>query len=545
MIQYIWIRIERDPYRKGGYESMKKALVIGAGPAGLTAAYELLTKSKDIEVTVFEESDCFGGISKTVNYKGNRMDMGGHRFFSKIPEVNEWWDKMLPMQGAPTYDDILLDRPMPLAKGGPDPEKEDRVMLTRHRVSRIYFDSKFYDYPISLKLETFKNFGFLTTMKVGFSYLASLLHKRPDDNLENFYINRYGRKLYSMFFEYYTENLWGRHPSEIDASWGAQRTKGLSIMAIIKDVFEKKFKKKNRKVETSLIEEFKYPKLGPGQLWDVTASEIEKLGGTIIKNAKVTKIHKNENNVITSLTYEKDGQEHTMEGDYFISSMPVKDLVNGMNDVPADPARIAAGLPYRDYMTLGVLVPKINLKNKTKLKTVSNIVPDCWVYVQDRHVKLGRFQIYNNWSPYMIKDLEHTIWIGLEYFVNEGDNFWNMTEEEFSKIGIDEMIKLGLIDTPDVVLDTHMEKVKKAYPAYFDTYDEIDTLVAYLSSIDNLYCVGRNGQHRYNNIDHSMVTSFESVKNILNGTKDKTNIWNVNTEKEYHEEGAKNEAEVD
>ena len=532
-------------YRKGGFNSMKKALVIGAGPAGLTAAYELLTKSKDIEVTVFEESDCFGGISKTVNYKGNRMDMGGHRFFSKIPEVNEWWDKMLPMQGSPSYDDILLDRPMPLTKGGPDPEKEDRVMLTRHRVSRIYFDSKFYDYPISLKLETFKNFGFLTTMKVGFSYLASLLHKRPDDNLENFYINRYGRKLYSMFFEYYTENLWGRHPSEIDASWGAQRTKGLSIMAIIKDVFEKKLKKKNRKVETSLIEEFKYPKLGPGQLWDVTASEVEKLGGTIIKNAKVTKVHKNENNIITSLTYEKDGQEYTMEGDYFISSMPVKDLVNGMNDVPADPARIAAGLPYRDYMTLGVLVPKINLKNKTKLKTVSNIVPDCWVYVQDRHVKLGRFQIYNNWSPYMIKDLEYTVWIGLEYFVNEGDNFWNMTEEEFSKIGIEEMIKLGLIDTPDVVIDTHMEKVKKAYPAYFDTYDEIDTLVAYLSSIDNLYCVGRNGQHRYNNIDHSMVTSFESVKNILSGAKDKTNIWNVNTEKEYHEEGSKNEAEVD
>ncbi len=206
-----------------------------------------------------------------------------------------------------------------------------------------------------------------------------------------------------------------------------------------------------------------------------------------------------------------------------------------MNDVPKEPARIAAGLPYRDYMTLGVLVPKINLKNETDLKTVSNIVPDCWVYVQDRIVKLGRFQIYNNWSPYMIKDLEHTVWIGLEYFVTEGDEFWSMTEEEFSKIGISEMIKLGLIDSPDVVLDVHMEKVKKAYPAYFDTYDEIDTLVAYLSSIENLYCVGRNGQHRYNNIDHSMVTSFETVKNILGGKKEKTNIWNVNTEKEYHE----------
>ena len=526
---------------------MKKALIIGAGPAGLTAAYELLTKSKDIEVIVFEESDCFGGISKTVNYKGNRMDMGGHRFFSKIPEVNEWWDNMLPMQGAPTYDDIVLKREMPVHKGGPDPEKEDRVMLTRHRVSRILFATKFYDYPISLKPETFKNFGVLTTLRVGFSYLGSMFHKLPEDNLENFYINCFGRKLYSMFFEYYTENLWGRHPSEIDASWGAQRTKGLSIMGILKDFFGKLFKVKNRKVNTSLIEEFKYPKLGPGQLWDVTAAEVEKLGGTIIKNAKVTKLHKNADNVLTSLTYEKDGQEFTMEGDYFISSMPVKDLVGGMNDVPAEPARIAKGLPYRDYMTLGVLVPKINLVNKTNIKTINNIVPDCWVYVQDRNVKLGRFQIYNNWSPYMIKDLEHTVWIGLEYFVNEGDEYWNMTEKEFAKIGVSEMIKLGLIDSPDVVLDVHMEKVKKAYPAYFDTYDEMDKLVDYLSSIENLYCVGRNGQHRYNNIDHSMVTSFEAVKNILTGSKDKKNIWSVNTEQEYHETSNEegNEAEVD
>lgn len=526
---------------------MKKALIIGAGPAGLTAAYELLTKSKDIEVVVFEESDCFGGISKTVNYKGNRMDMGGHRFFSKIPEVNAWWDHMLPMQGHPTYDDIILHRPMPVAEGGPDPEKEDRVMLTRHRVSRILFDTKFYDYPISLKPETFKNFGLLTTIKVGFSYLGSMFHKLPETNLENFYINRFGRKLYSMFFEYYTENLWGRHPSEIDASWGAQRVKGLSIVAILKDVFGRIFKKKNRKVETSLIEEFKYPKLGPGQLWDVTAAEVEKLGGTIIRNAKVTKIHKNAENKLTGVTYVKDGTEVQADGDYVISSMPVKDLVGGMNDVPADAARIAAGLPYRDYMTLGVLVPKINLVNKTNIRTVNNIVPDCWVYVQDRNVKLGRFQIYNNWSPYMIKDLEHTVWIGLEYFVNEGDEYWNMTEEEFAKIGVSEMIKLGLIDSPDVVLDVHMEKVKKAYPAYFDTYDEIDRLIDYLSSIENLYCVGRNGQHRYNNIDHSMVTSFEAVKNILTGSKDKKNIWSVNTEQEYHETSNEegNEAEVD
>lgn len=514
---------------------MKKALIIGAGPAGLTAAYELLTKSKDIEVIVFEESNCFGGISRTVEYKGNRMDMGGHRFFSKVPEVNEWWNKMLPMQGKPAYDDILLKRSVTLTPGGPDPEIENCVMLNRNRVSRILFDSKFYDYPISLKPETFKNMGFVNTLKVGFSYLFALAHKLPEKNLENFYINRFGRKLYSMFFEYYTENLWGRHPREIDASWGAQRVKGLSITAVIKDIFGKILKKNNRKIETSLIEEFKYPKLGPGQLWDVTAAEIERLGGTIIKEAKVIQLCKNEKNKITSLKYQKNHETISIEGDYFISSMPIKDLAEAMNDVPEEPLRIAQGLPYRDYMTLGVLVPKINLCNKTAMKTVGNIVPDCWVYVQDKNVKIGRFQIYNNWSPYMVKDLEHTVWIGLEYFVNEGDNFWNMSEEEFSEVGTSEMVKLGLIDNTDIVIDTHMEKVKKAYPAYFDTYNEIGKLISYLNTIDNLYCVGRNGQHRYNNIDHSMLTSFEAVKNILSGTPNKANIWNVNTEKEYHE----------
>ena len=523
-------------YERRRKNKMKKALIIGAGPAGLTAAYELIVKSKDIQVIVFEESDSFGGISRTVEHNGNRMDMGGHRFFSKIPEVNEWWENMLPMQGKPSMDDKILDRDVTLCKNGPDPEKEDKVMLSRNRVSRIFFDDKFYDYPVSLKIETLKNMGFMTTMQVGFSYIASLIHKRPEDNLENFYINRFGKKLYSMFFEYYTENLWGRHPSEIDASWGRQRVKGLSVVAIIKDILGKRANKKNRQVETSLIEEFKYPKLGPGELWDVTAEKIQELGGIIIKNAKVTKVWKDNDNRIIKLTYEENGIEKEMYGDYFISSMPVKDLILGMNDVPDNERRIAKGLPYRDYMTLGVLVSKLNLKNKTKIKTVSNIVPDCWVYVQDRRVKMGRFQIYNNWSPYLVKDLKNTVWIGLEYFVTEGDKVWNMTEKEFSDFGVSEMIKMGLITDKKEVLDTHMERVKKAYPAYFDTYNEMDTLIAYINKIDNLYCVGRNGQHRYNNIDHSMVTSFETVKNILNGNKDKSNIWNVNTEQEYHEE---------
>ncbi|MCR5208255.1 MAG: NAD(P)/FAD-dependent oxidoreductase [Eubacterium sp.] len=513
---------------------MKKVIIIGAGPAGLTAAYELLSKSNEYEVTVFEESDCFGGISRTVNYKGNRMDMGGHRFFSKVPEVNEWWEKMLPAQGALPYDDVVLGRTSTLREGGPDPEKTDRVMLRRNRLSRIFFNRKFFDYPISLKPETIKNMGLVTTAKVGFSYLKTLVFRRKENSLEDFYINRFGKKLYSMFFENYTENLWGRHPSEISPEWGAQRVKGISISAVLKDVLGKVFKSKNRKVETSLIEEFSYPKFGPGQLWELTASEIEKMGGAIIKNAKVTKLVK-DGSILKGVIYEKDGKELNTEGDIVISSMPVKDLVEGMNGVPEDISEIAKGLPYRDYMTVGVLVKELALENKTKIKTLGNIVPDNWVYVHDKSVKMGRFQVYNNWSPYMVKDLENTVWVGLEYFCNEGDGMWSMTDDEFAALGIREMVKIGLISSESVVLDNHVERVKKAYPAYFDTYERMGELRDYLNTIDNLYCVGRNGQHRYNNIDHSMCTSFETVKNILSGSKDKSNIWNVNTEKEYHE----------
>ena len=518
----------------------KKVIVIGAGPAGLTAAYELLKENSNYDVTILEASKCFGGISKTVAYNGNRMDMGGHRFFSKVPEVNDWWEKMLPTQGSKPKDDIILNRDSAIKEGGPDPEKSDRVMLRRHRVSRIYFMDKFYDYPISIKKETFTNMGLLNTIKCGFSYLIAMFHKLPEDNLENFYINRFGRKLYSMFFEYYTENLWGRHPREIDASWGNQRVKGLSISAVVKDIFGKIFHKKNRKVETSLIEEFSYPKLGPGQLWNVTAEEIKKLGGEIVLEAEVIEIQKDENNSIAGVSYLKDGKNYDIKCDILISSMPLKDLVVGMNDVPEKEYNIAKGLPYRDYMTLGVLVKDLNLENKTNIKTIGNIVPDCWVYVQERKVKMGRFQIYNNWSPYMVADLEHTVWLGLEYFVQEGDNFWTMPDGDFSKFAIKEMITLGLIKSESDVLDYHVERVKKAYPAYFDTYNEIKTLVSYLKTIPNLYCVGRNGQHRYNNIDHSMCTSFEAVKNIKQGIANKDNVWAVNTEEEYHEAKSNN-----
>lgn len=512
-----------------------RVVIIGAGPSGLTAAYELLKSDKEFEVTILEETRDIGGISKTINYKGNRMDMGGHRFFSKVPKVNAWWEAIMPTQGALPMDDRILKRQITVVAGGADPELTDRVMLRRRRVSRIFFMDKFFDYPISMKKETFLNMGFLNTMSCGFSYLAAMLHKLPENNLENFYINRFGKKLYSMFFEYYTENLWGRHPREIDASWGNQRVKGLSITAVIKDIFGKIFKGNNREVETSLIEEFAYPKLGPGQLWEIVADEIQKNGGALYKEACVTNVHKNADNIVTGVEYLQNGTAHFLEADIVISSMPLKDLVCGMNDVPADINRIARGLPYRDYMTVGVLVDKLKLKNQTERRTIGNIVPDCWVYVQERAVKMGRFQIYNNWSPYMVADPEHTVWLGLEYFVQEGDSSWTMEDKKFSDMAVQEMIRLGLVDTEKNVLDTHVERVKKAYPAYFDTYNEINTLIDYLKQIPNLYCVGRNGQHRYNNIDHSMCTSFEAVKNILNGTVNKDNIWAVNTEKEYHE----------
>ncbi len=513
----------------------KKVIIIGAGPAGLTAAYELLKGSDAYEVKVLEESNAMGGISRTVEYKGNRMDMGGHRFFSKVPEVNEWWEKLMPTQGSLSYDDKKLNRQGSLKAGGPDPESTARVMLRRNRLSRIYFKRKFFDYPISLKWQTLKDMGILTTIVVGFSYMKSAVFKRKENSLEDFYINRFGKKLYSMFFENYTENLWGRHPSEISPEWGAQRVKGLSILAILKDMFGKLFHKKNRKVETSLIEEFAYPKLGPGQLWEVVASEVRAMGGAIETGAKAVGILRSEDGSVSGVKVETAQGIVEENCDYLISSMAIKDLTLGMEKVPDTIRDIAAGLPYRDYMTVGVLIRHCLLKNETGIPTLGNIVPDNWVYVHDKTVHMGRFQVYNNWSPYLVADPEHTIWMGLEYFCDEGDRMWSMTDEKFAKAAIREMVKIGLIASEDEVEDFHVERVKKAYPAYFDTYDRIDELRAYLDTIPNLFCVGRNGQHRYNNLDHSMCTSFEAVKNILAGVTTKDNLWNVNTEKEYHE----------
>ncbi len=515
----------------------KTAIIIGAGPAGLTAAYELL-KLTDIKPIILEESEFIGGISRTAVHNGNRMDLGGHRFFSKNKDVNDLWAELMPLQGKPSYDDKILGIVKDLPADGPDPEEVDRVMLLRNRISRIFFLRKFFDYPVSLKPATFKNMGFARTMKSGFGYIGSCFHKLPEDSLENFYINRFGRPLYEMFFEYYTENLWGRHPSEISADWGAQRVKGLSLSKAVWNVISKPFRSKD-KVETSLIEQYYYPKRGPGQLWEYLADDIRSMGGEIIMNTSVRDIEVADGRVVSVTS--ADGRRFT--ADIFMSTMPVRDLVSGMGDVPpADVRRVAAGLPYRDYITVGLLVDKLKLENKTKIKTLTGNVPDCWIYVQEREVNLGRLQLFNNWSPYMVKDPEHTMWLGLEYFCNEGDGLWSMSDEDFIKFAIDELASIDVIDREDV-RDATRIKVRKAYPAYFDTYREFDTVKNWLSDIPNLWCLGRNGQHRYNNMDHSMLTAIEAVRAIAAGSTDKSAVWSVNTEKEYHEEKTEDKPE--
>jgi protoporphyrinogen oxidase len=518
---------------------MKKTVaIIGAGPAGITAAYELLLKGKGkYDVYLFEESEVFGGISRTVNADGNYMDIGGHRFFSKDKRVTDWWDSMLSPQGSPTSDDILLNRVRQYPVNGVDPEKNDQVMLIRERVSRIYYNKAFFDYPVSLNFNTIKNMGLVTTFRAGFSYLSTLARKLPENNLENFYINRFGKVLYSMFFEGYTEKLWGRHPREISADWGAQRVKGLSISAVLKDIFGKIFHIQNRKVETSLIERFSYPKYGPGQLWTVVADKVKKLGGKVIVGAKVIDLTRNGSQNISSVTYIKDGERNSLKCNMVISSMAIKDLVEALDNVPGKVGQIARGLPYRDFLTVGVLVPQevFALRNSTKRFTVNNIAPDCWIYIQDTSVKLGRIQVFNNWSPYLVKDFRNTVWIGMEYFCDEGDKYWAMSDADFIRFATDELVKIGVISSTKSILFTHREKVKKAYPAYFDTYSEFGKLREYLDDISNLWCVGRNGQHRYNNMDHSMMTAFFTVDAILADSTDKEPIWNINAEAEYHE----------
>lgn len=516
---------------------MKNVVIIGAGPAGLTAAYKLV-KETDLKPIIIEKETFVGGISRTAEHNGNRIDIGGHRFFSKDQDVVNLWEEILPVQGSDAIDDKMLGRKKPLEEDGPNPDVDEKVLLYRNRVSRILYLRKFFDYPISLKLSTIMNLGLLNTMKAGFGYLGAMVSKREEKSLEDFMINRFGKPLYEMFFKEYTYKVWGRYPKDIDASWGAQRIKGLSLMKAFIHILKKPFvagKSDQSKVETSLIEMFRYPKKGPGQLWEAMADEIIMSGGDIRKGCNVVGL-KHESGKISKLVLEMNGTHEEIEADYVMSSMPVKDLIQAIHDERDEEIdEIAKALPYRDFITVGLLVTELNIKNETDIKTVNNVVPDNWIYVQELDVKIGRIQVFNNWSPYMVKDFQNTTWIGLEYFCQENDEMWNMSETEFISFATAEAERAGILKSENV-LDSVRIKVEKAYPAYFGSYSKFDRIRKYLDGFENLYCIGRNGQHRYNNMDHSMLTAIEAVKCVINGDSDKSSVWDVNTEKNYHEE---------
>ncbi len=529
--------------------SARTAIIIGGGPAGLTAALELLERT-DITPVVYEASDALGGISRTINYKGNRMDIGGHRFFSKSDRVMTWWQKIMPLQGAEdgatgpteiTYQ--RKTRSVMLPTNGPHPDATDDVMLIRRRLSRIYYLRKFFDYPISLNAETIRNLGPVRIVKIGASYVLARVRPIKDEkSLEDFFINRFGKELYKTFFKDYTEKVWGVPCKEIGADWGAQRIKGLSVGSALMHAAKKPFQRASsisqKDTETSLIEQFMYPKLGPGQMWEIVADRIRAEGGHVHLRHRVVSIT-NEGDRITSATIcnEETGQEEVVTGDYFFSTMPINELLQSFTgEVPADVKHVSDNLPYRDFITVGVLAKRLALPDG---EGPTNIVPDNWIYIQESDVKIGRLQIFNNWSPYLVAD-PNTVWMGLEYFCYEGDELWSMADDAFFDFAVAELDKIGIIDRKDV-LDGTVVRVKKTYPAYFGVFKDFDKVREYTDRFPNLFLLGRNGMHRYNNADHSMLTAMTAVDNIVNGQTDKANIWSVNTESDYHE--AKQEQE--
>ena len=525
----------------------QKAIIIGAGPAGLTAAYELL-KNTEIKPIIYESYSCVGGLSKTINYKGNRIDIGGHRFFSKSDRIMNWWLDILPAQGPSKKNRLEHEisyrnqkRKLQLSEIGPDPDIVDNVMLIRPRLSRIYYLRRFFEYPITLNISTIRNLGLLRVISIGIGYIwIRLFPIKEEISLEDFFINRFGKKLYQTFFKDYTEKVWGVPCDKITAEWGAQRIKNLSISKAIshsiKSFFRKQTSIEQKKIETSLIEQFMYPKYGPGQLWEVVADKIQSKGGEIYLNSIVEQIDVVDKIASGVMIYDSiSGTRKTVQADYIFSSMPLKELIAGMtNNVPDKIREIAQGLIYRDFITVGILCKKLKIENKTKIKTANNIIPDNWIYIQERDVKVGRLQIFNNWSPYMVAN-QNTVWLGMEYFCQEGDELWNKSDKEFIEFAICELVKIEIIMNEDV-LDSTIIRMPKTYPAYFGTYDRIHELKEFTNNIENLFLIGRNGMHRYNNQDHSMLTSMQAVENIINGITTKNNIWEVNAEEDYHEE---------
>ncbi|MFT3906013.1 MAG: NAD(P)/FAD-dependent oxidoreductase [Steroidobacteraceae bacterium] len=517
------------------------AVIAGAGPAGLTAALELQRRT-GVRPIVLEADLQVGGISRTIDYRGNRMDLGGHRFFSKSDWVMNWWQQILPVEA--TSAEIMLgyqgqQRSFGAAAGGGD--DPDRVLLVRSRLSRIYYRRRFFDYPLKLSGRTFANLGALYTAQIGASYVkARLLPRHPELTLEDFLHNRFGEKLYRTFFKDYTEKVWGVPCEQISAEWGAQRIKGLSISRAVLHALRRPFQRGDtaqKGTETSLIERFLYPKFGPGQMWEEVARLVRQAGGEVRLRQRVIGIERQGERIhAVTVLDETSGSVQTLPCDYLISTMPIRELTRQLQPDDAEIERVAAALPYRDFMTAGLLVRRMR-NAQGPAASGNGMPPDNWIYIQEPDVRLGRLQVFNNWSPALVAD-PSTIWLGLEYFCDEGDALWSMPDPAFLDFAAAELAKIGLIDRADV-LDGTVVRVPKAYPAYFGSYQDIGRVRSWLDGITNLFPVGRNGMHRYNNQDHSMLAANAAVDCIAQGSTDKAALWSVNVEDAYHEESSR------
>jgi len=509
------------------------AVIAGAGPAGLTAALELLRQS-DIAPIVFEADAQVGGISKTINYRGNRMDLGGHRFFSKSDWVMRWWQEILPVAEGPTQLSGGLrihyqGKSREFTPNVAAPTSSDAVMLVRQRLSRIFYRRRFFDYPLTLNAATIKNLGIVEALRIGLSYGQAQINSRsPERTLEDFLVNRFGDRLYRTFFKSYTEKVWGVSCDEISAEWGAQRIKGLSISKAIGHALVKPFRNSadpgQRQTETSLIERFLYPKFGPGQMWEEVARRVVNLGGEIHLRHRIVGIEHADSKVLSVDVADATSTVRRVPCDYFLSTIPVKDLIAMLKPEQANIARVAADLPYRDFITAGLLL---------RCMRARTVHPDNWIYIQEPDVCIGRLQIFNNWSPALVAD-PRTTWLGLEYFCKEGDDLWAMEDEEFLSFASGELETIGLIDRKDVI-DGTVVRVPRAYPAYFGAYGKFGDLRLFLDRFSNLYPIGRNGTHRYNNQDHSMLSANAAVEAITRQGP-KTGAWNINIDNSYHEE---------
>lgn len=468
-------------------EHARDVVVIGAGPAGLTAAYKLTERG--LRTTVFEADDVVGGLARTVKRDGWRFDIGGHRFFTKVPDVRQLWEEIL---GA---EDFLL----------------------RPRMSRIYYHGNMFDYPLRA-FNALKGLGLTETVRCFLSYAWSQIRPpRDQSTFEGWVSARFGRRLYGIFFKTYTEKVWGMPATRIQADWAAQRIKNLSLLRAVTNAI---LPRRNQKDVTSLIEEFHYPKCGPGMMWEKARDICERRGARIVMEARVTKVHHSGHQVV-GVTVVSAGVARQFPASAVISSMPLSDLVGALDPPAPDEVIRAAGLlRYRDFLTIALIVPE------------AKGFPDNWIYIHDPDVSVGRIQNYGSWSPYMVK--EGRTCLGLEYFVTKGDGFWSMSDEKLIDLAKQELAKLGLCDE-SAVERGYVVRMPRAYPVYDETYkDALMVIRKWLEShLTNLYTVGRNGMHKYNNQDHSMYTAMCSVENILGASHD---VWSVNVEADYHEE---------